>query len=298
MQFELTEALINDILFSMEDQNGIFFLDTRDGIVIPEDDEEFDGDWNAEDGRIVSLPEWDSSEGFRLMERFAAGFKNTVIRNRLTAALDRGRGVFRAFKDVMAEYPEAEQLWFAFKDREMRRVIMDWYNGLREEWGLERIGTEPEETGDLVLEDFCFRDAVPEDAAAAGDLHRECVDELRVSLSRQVSEKTARSFAGERDGDWAFPGDLAVIAETGSGEFAACLAALIRGDALRVTTLEVRPEYRGLGIGEALLSLLPDRVPPGITRIILDLPAESGEFSRVLLRRSFIPYATAYVRYV
>jgi hypothetical protein len=32
MQFELTGALIDDILFSMEDQNGIFYLDTREGI--------------------------------------------------------------------------------------------------------------------------------------------------------------------------------------------------------------------------------------------------------------------------
>jgi ribosomal protein S18 acetylase RimI-like enzyme len=298
MQFELTEALIDDILFSMEDQNGLFYLDTREGIVIPEDDEEFDGDWDAEDGRLVSLPEWDSSEGFRLMERFAASFKNPAIRNKLTAALDRGRRVFRAFKDVMAEYPEAEQLWFAYKEREMRRVILDWYNGLREEWGLERIGTEPEETGDLVLEDFRFRDAGPEDTEKAGALHREYVKELEETLMQSVPEKTARSFAAERAGGWVFPGDRAVVAETGSGEFAAYLAARIRGDTLRIAALEVRPEYRGLGIGEALLSRLPDRVPSGITRIIVDLPSEHGDFSRVLLRNSFAPYTAGYVRYI
>jgi ribosomal protein S18 acetylase RimI-like enzyme len=298
MQFELTEALIDDILFAMEDQNSIFYLDTRDGIVIPEEDEFYE-DRDAEDGRLISLPEWDSSEGFRLMERFAAGFKNTAIRNKLTAALDRGRGVFRAFKDVMAEYPEAEQLWFAFKEREMRRIILDWYNGLREEWGLERIGSEPEETGDLVLEDFRFRDAVPGDLETAGALHHECINELRETLRQSVPEKAGRSFAAERTGGWVFPGDHAIVAETGNGEFAAYLAAEIRGDALRVAALEVRPEYRGLGIGEALLSRLQDRVSPGeITRIVLDLPSESGDFSRVLLRGSFTPYATCYVKFI
>ncbi|MDR2743250.1 MAG: GNAT family N-acetyltransferase [Treponema sp.] len=298
MQFELTEALIKDILFSMENQNGIFYLDTREGIVIPEGDEEFDGDWDAEDSRLVFLPEWDSSEGFRLMERFAAGFKNTIIRNKLAAALDRGRGVFRAFKDVMAEYPEAEQLWFAYKEREMRRIVLDWYNGLREEWGLERIGSEPEETGDLVLEDFRFRDADPKDIEKAGILHREYVKELEETLMQSVPKETARSFAVERTEGWVFPGDWAIVAETGSGEFAAYLAAEIRRDTLRVAVLEVRPEYRGLGIGEALLSRLPDRVPSGITRIILDLPSESGDFSRVLLRNAFTPYTAGYVRYM
>jgi GNAT superfamily N-acetyltransferase len=297
MQFELTEALMDAILFAMEDQNRLCCLDTRDGIVIAEHDEEFDGDWDAADGRLVSLPEWDSSEGFHLMERFAAGFKNTIIRNKLTSALDKGRGVFRAFKDVMAEYPKAEQLWFAFKNREMRRRVMDWYNGQREEWGLERIGIEPEETGDLVLEDFCFRDAVPEDREAAQALHDECLNELRETLMQRVPEKTARSFAGERTGGWVFPGDRAVIAETGAGEFAGYLAAEIRGDALCVAALEVYPEYRGLGIGEALLACLPASTG-GITRIILDLPSESGDFSRVLLRHSFLPYTTGYVRYL
>jgi GNAT superfamily N-acetyltransferase len=303
MQFELTEALIDNILFAMEDQNGIFYLDSREGTVIPEAGEEFDGDWNAEDGRLVSLPGWDSSEGFRLMERFAAGFKNAVIRDKLTAALDRGRGVFRAFKDVLAGYPEAEQLWFAFKEREMRQVILDWYNGLREEWGLERMGNEPEETGDLVLEDFRFRDAAPKDREKAEALHRECVKELEEALRQNVPEEAARSFAGERAGGWVFPGDRAIVAETGSGEFAAYLAAGIRGDAVRVAALEVRPEYRGLGIGEALLARLPAGLPDrvssgGVTRIILDLPSEYGDFSRVLLRNSFTPYTTGYVRYL
>jgi GNAT superfamily N-acetyltransferase len=298
MYFDLTDALVDAILFSMEDQNGLFYLDTRDGTVVGEDDGEFDG------GRLIPLPDWDSSEGFRLMEKFAAGFRNAVIRNKLTAALDRGRGVFRAFKDVLTEHPEAEQLWFAFKEREMRRVVVDWYNGLREEWGLQRIGTEPEETGDLVLEDFRFRDAEAGDRAAAEALHCGCIGELHDALAQSVPEKIARTFAAERTAAWVFPGDCSVVAETGSGEFAAYLAAEVCGDSLRVAALEVRPEYRGLGIGEALMSCLlarlsaPGPVPAKITRIILDLPAESGDFSRVLLRNAFTPYAARYVKYL
>ena len=101
MQFELTEALIDAILFSMEDQKDEFYLDCREGTVVGKQD---GGRELEEPGRFVRLPKWDSSEGFHLMERCAATFKNQVVREKLTAALDRGRGVFRAFKDVLTEH--------------------------------------------------------------------------------------------------------------------------------------------------------------------------------------------------
>jgi GNAT superfamily N-acetyltransferase len=313
MQFELTEALIDGILFSMEDQNGEFLLDTREGMIIADEDGDGDRDKDESGDRYIPLPEWESSEGFRLMERFAAGFKNAVIREKLTIALDRGKGVFRAFKDVLTEYPEAEQLWFAFKEREMRRVIISWYNALREEWGLERIGTEPEETGDLVLEDFRFRDASEEDRRIAETLHLQYIEELYSSFKKSERdspdsedyapakippEEAARDFIRERTKDWLFPGSRTIVAETMAGDFAAYITALIQGEALRVAALEVRPEYRGLGIGETLLSRLLEQAGPEISRIMVDLPAEAEEFSRVLLRNAFSPYTTRYVRYL
>jgi GNAT superfamily N-acetyltransferase len=292
MYFELTEALIDDILFSMEDQNGIFYVDTDAGIVLGdlEADSAFKFDDSPDDeDRLIALPEWDSSEGFRLMERFAAGLKNSVIREKLTAALDRGKGVFRAFKDTLGLYPETEQLWFKFKEREMRRVIINWYNGLREEWGLERVGLEPDETGDLVLEDFRIREPREGDYAAVAALHRLCLGEFR--------RTAAWPFPGEQAvlPEDAGPKTLALVAETGGGDFAAYIAAEKQGAIRRITALEVRPEYRGMGIGEALLSHLLERTDQtGVSHILLDLPAEAEGFSRVLLRESFIPYMTCY----
>jgi GNAT superfamily N-acetyltransferase len=111
---------------------------------------------------------------------------------------------------------------------------------------------------------------------------------LMQSVRRKPPGPCRRTYRGA-------PGDRSIVAET--GKFAAYLAAEIRGGAVRVAALEVRPEYCGLGIGEALLSRLADRVSPG-SRIILDLPSEYGDFSRVLLRNSFTPYTTGYVRYL
>ena len=76
MQFELTEALIDYILFSMEDQKGGFLLDIVEGVIVSGADglDISEGGGEAGDGgsRYISLPKWDSANGFRLMEHFAA----------------------------------------------------------------------------------------------------------------------------------------------------------------------------------------------------------------------------------
>jgi GNAT superfamily N-acetyltransferase len=164
MQFELNEALMDEILFSMEDQDGCFLLDTRDCIVIDMDDKSRPLD-EGDTRRYIGLPDWESSDGFNLMQNFTASLKSETVRDELSRALNRGRGVFRAFKDCLSAHPEVEKLWFAFKERAMREVVLTWFNGLREEWGLEKIGPEPEETADLILEDFRFRKS----DAASGD---------------------------------------------------------------------------------------------------------------------------------
>lgn len=280
MQFELTEALISDILFSMEDQNGEFFLDTQEGVVTGGFDSDFDVDLDDDSGdRYLALPVWDSAEGFRLMERFTASLKNPLIQTKLTAALTRGKGVFRAFKDALIEHPEAEQRWFVFKEREMRQILFNWYNALREAWGLERIGREPEETGDLVLEDFRFRDGTEQDAALAAALH-----------------ERRRNGDEEADSAWVFPGSLALIAETGAGDVAAYAVAQEygAGGGWRITALEVEPQYRGLGIGKSLLGKLLERLRGRRGAVTIELPAEFEGFSRALLRESFTPCSTRY----
>ena len=306
MQFELTEALIDDILFSMEDQEGEYYLDIVDGVVVGGMDRpDFDNKEDDED-RYIDLPEWDSSDGFRLMERFAAGFKNPLVREELTAALGHGRGVFRAFKNTLGRHPETEKLWFSFKEREMKLEVWRWYNGLREEWGLERIGREPEETHDLVLEDFRFHPFRAQDMDKAGELHRFCQEDIKrilaeagVKNSADVILKEAESFYWLSNNLFneipALPQVKAMSAETGSGEFAGFISGIVEGAILYIQNLEVKAEYRGLGIGEALLDKFLDELDPNeITQVLIDLPSWSDGFSRVLLRESFKPYSVRY----
>ncbi|MDR2053203.1 MAG: GNAT family N-acetyltransferase [Treponema sp.] len=296
MQFELTEALVDNILFSMEDQNGDFALDTREGVLVNKGDEEYEEQEKDDEGgdRFIGLPCWGPAEGYRLMEKFAVALKNTVIRERLTAALDRGKGVFRAFKDALGSYPEAERLWFIFKEREMRRVILDWYDACREEWGLARLGDEPEETEDLVLEDFRFRLPESRDRPAIQKLRQFCLEELIAAAKEEGLGGRPSFIAGwaERVG----PAEPLLVAESGTGEFAGYAAAVKQGDTLHITTLEIRAEYRGLGLGEMILTRLLETAPvKKAAHVVIELPQTAGNFSRVLLRRSFVPFTASYV---
>lgn len=286
MQFELTGALLDDILFCMENQDGAFVLDSFEGIVVNSADDNFEKDDAADTGRFLSLPEWGPADGFRLMERFAAALHNPLAREELSAALDRGRGVFRAFKDALARFPEIEKRWFNYKAREMKREIIAWYNGLRESWGLELIGEEPEDIDALVLEDFRFRDGSPADSAAAAELHRICLEQGR-NDSDEGKKLAAETLAAMSE--WVFPGDRCLVAESAGGDFAACACGAFTAlGCLHVSVLEVKPEYRGLGLGGALLSRLLEKTG-GAFRVSIDVPAGAEHFTRVLARESFKP---------
>ena len=302
MQFELTGALIDDILFAMEDQEGEFMLDTREGVVVGgveglgNLDDASDNDVENSD-RYIDLPEWDSASGFRLMERFAASLRNPIVRDELSSALNQGRGVFRAFKNVLGQHSEAEKLWFSYKRKEMRHEIIRWYNGLREEWGLEKIGVEPEDTGDLLLEDFRFRSFEEEDWGQADVLHLQCVEEFREKLAETGTTPSRDNIyrAQHVPPSSRFSGGM--IAESSGGEFAGYIFGYLAlyDPLLYIQNLEVKPEFRGLGVGEALLvKFLESLNTYEVEDVFLDLPFWAGGFSRVLQRESFKPYTTRY----
>ena len=299
MRFELDDILIEQIIFSMENQDGDFLLDTREGIVIDlnwetrdedEDEDEENDDDDDDSGRYISLPDWTSNDGYRLMEKFTTGLKNPVLRQELTAALNKNKGVFRAFRNILEQYPESEKLWFKYKEEKMKDDVIAWYNSLREEWGLEPVGIEPEDTSSLVLEDFVLREKSPSDDEKAASLHLLC--------------------CGNKDGDdyniqeaaspFSFPGDLCLVAESANGDFAGYICAVFVKPArnlpehLEIRHLEVQPEYRGMGLGKTLLSKLLEKA--GDQTITIDLPAGMDFFSRSLHLESFKPCFHRFVR--
>jgi ribosomal protein S18 acetylase RimI-like enzyme len=287
MKFELDKILIDDILFHMENQDGIFLLDTQKGQVVEDMDMfDIDEETDTETERFISLPEWDTQDGYRLMEKFAAGLKNPVLRQELAEALNKNKGVFRSFKNVLEQYPETEKMWFKFKEQKMKDEVIAWYNSLREEWGLEKIGSEPEDTSSLVLEDFILRKGKNSDTENAAALHKICIKERQDKTSSDIIE-AANPFG--------FPGELCITAENSGGEFAGFVYAVKEPSCgLRICALEVHPEYRGMGLGKALLAKFIEESNGQV--ITIDLPAEKEYFSRTLFLEGFKPCVQKFIR--
>jgi len=289
MRFELDNPLTDEILFYMENQNGEFLLDTQKMQIIDINNNDYDEepDYN-DDERFTPLPGWSPSDGFRLMEKFTAGLKNPVLRHELSLALNSKKSVFRHFKNVIEQYPETEKLWFAHKEKEMKREVLAWYNALREEWGLEPVGSEPEDTSSLVLEDFILREAVDADGEKASELHKLCIEE---------KDDEAMLAIYESMNPYTFPGDLAFVAESANGDFSGFICAVKDAPStLRVYAIEVKPEYRGLGLGKALLSKLLEKAGGQKFRVTVDLPSGSEHFARALHLEEFKPCVQRFVR--
>jgi ribosomal protein S18 acetylase RimI-like enzyme len=252
-EFDLTPELIDQIIFGMENQEKGFVVDTQTLQVLPAEEV----DQTAEAERYVDIPDWSSVNGFQLMEKFVTSLRNPLFREMLREALSSGRGVFRKFKDVLKQRPEIERLWFGFKEREMKRVVYLWYNQLREAWGLERIGPEPEDTEELILSDLTIRPETGEHMELIRDLDRRAFFEMFPdspdAYVRDLYDRRREYYDLALDED-----TLLLIAETPAQEFAGFAwgaeESLDAGRTLsRLLQLYVTEEYRGLGLGRALL---------------------------------------------
>ena len=75
--------------------------------------------------RYTDIPQADTHEDYRDMERFIGTVRNSHLQDRLWRAIE-GRGAFRRFKDVLLDYPAERERWFAFKDRCVYERMMEW----------------------------------------------------------------------------------------------------------------------------------------------------------------------------
>jgi len=247
MAFQLTREIVDQIIFGMENQEQEFVVEVETGEVVRNS--------STEEGReYVPIPEWRSVDGYHLMERFVTSLRNPIYRERLRDILASGRGVFRQFKDAIKEQREIERMWFRFKEREMRRVVHEWYNELREQWGLERLEFElEEETDDLVREDFVL-----------GEDSEITAEELSVYRSRMLEAALSELPETERaviEAGWpvvdATENRICWSARTPEGERAAVLCARFADSGtdgpLVLEVLYAEPLYRGLGIVRTLI---------------------------------------------
>ncbi|MFW6368243.1 MAG: GNAT family N-acetyltransferase [Spirochaetota bacterium] len=276
MSFELTQEVVDQVIFGMENQEHDFVVDVKTGHVGRA--EEMDSGVETE-----PIPEWHSVDGYNLMERFVADLRNPVVREQLRSILASGRGVFRSFKDTLKEYPEVERLWFRFKEREMRRVVYEWYNALRDQWGLERVPMDLEtDTENLILADFTFElDTLSHEETRqyAHDAREEVLSDLSIDVERRLMEDLEKIDDGA---------DLrSVSAVTPQDEVVGVAAAVVHRDRAPavgvVNVLFVEPEYRGLGVARELLNRLCGVLDEaGVPTIHIELPGQSRALRSML----------------
>ncbi len=286
MNFSLTAQMLDKIAFAMEDQKQKFAVDVESGELVPVGPPEV-----LPEERYVRLPRWGSAEGFHLMESFVTSLDNPAYREQLSRSLTMGKGVFRAFKDALKQNKEIEKLWFAYKERRLRGVIISWYNANREARGLAKLPVELEDTDELLMSDFSFTWEVGARAPAVHQLDRDAFFELfpgetPASLERRYNEKRrGLNEAGQ-------PSSPILMAETPSGELAGIAWGVIEGRTVNVVQLAVSPAYRGTGLGETLLrQFLTAMRSRGMERLVTELMGKSLRFSDFFQSMGFVPVA-------
>jgi len=86
--FELTEEIIESVIFAMEDQDLESLIDLETGEVYPLEFEPLEEENKQErEGGGIEAPIWSSRDGFRLMESFLGTVRRPSARSDLSAAL-------------------------------------------------------------------------------------------------------------------------------------------------------------------------------------------------------------------
>ena len=253
MQFELTNALTDDIISAMENQDVEYAVDAAEGQLVISDS---DGN-RPDEEKYYILPEWGPADGFKLREDFVNNLHSPLAHEHLQEALHSGRGVFKNFRSVLKDYPEVDKRWHIFKHRIMSARINEWYNSLREIWGLEKLDQFSEADESLVHDDFSFKEYNSENDKNTILLNIKAGFYEDDTLPSEVSEAIYKM--------WLNQFESCATEQTGyvgfslSDDFAGCITASSVLDSqeniMIITSLFVPEQFRGLGIGTELISM-------------------------------------------
>jgi len=275
MPVPLSSALVDQILFAMEDQESFSVLNLTNRQVEICEDENACGD-----GSVIPLPTWSSSDGFRMMREFSEGLHNPTVQAELRTVLDSGHGVFRRFKMVLKPRDLLYRQWLRFKRKFMEEKVRLWLDQWPEVMADDP--TEPafvgEESG-LLAADFTFREGAADEAALLQDWDTEaCHEAAQLYFGESLAADYAEYF---RRGRHFEPGhDRFWVAVNPQSEWAGVIWGRIwAGERADASVVEVQlwfvdPEYRGLGVGSRLLETLRAGHGPTPAVVVATLAAD------------------------
>jgi ribosomal protein S18 acetylase RimI-like enzyme len=214
------------------------------------------------------------------------------MRDELRSALAAGKGVFRQFKNALKSRPEIEKVWHRFKEREMRKVVYDWFNQILEVRGLARLDLPVEEpTDELILSDFALREGTGRHEEAIRRLDREAfalayphADPVRVD---RLYELRRSNLAPLSEG-------VIIHAEAPSGDFAGFIWGVTREDDLtgaalvEIVQIAIVEDFRGLGLAKTLArAFIAASERAGASRAVVRLDGRMLAISGLLEREGF-----------
>ena len=286
MTFALTESLLDEIITALENQEQQFLVDAAQNKLVQKT-----GDFKEDDELFYALPEWDSAAGFKLREDFVTKLNSPLAHEALQEVLHSGRGVFKNFRNEIKNYPEVEKRWHIYKNNKMMCYINDWYNNLREVWGLEKLDYVPDSDDNLIHDDFSFT-AYSQENKKEVLLHmnaafRERNENLSPELSQALYNIWLEQFELAES-----KGELGFICRSFSNDFAGCITVsqfLQKQEKVMVLTSLFVPEaFRGLGIGTELLNMcLSELKKLGKTWLIMPNMTVPDFLEPLLLRTGF-----------
>lgn len=268
MPLPLTAALLDQILFAMEDQDNfsVLNLTTRQVEVCADEN-------SCGDHAVLPLPSWSSTDGFRMMREFSESLHNPAVQAELRAVLDSGQGVFRRFKLVLKPRDLLYRQWLRFKrkfmEEQVRQWLEDWPEVVYEDPAEPAFGTED---AGLLATDFAFREGTALEAARVEDWDNEaCHEAARSVFGEDAGPDFAEFF---RRGRRFASGDGFWVAENPQGEWAGliwgrCWGMSNRDEVIEVLLWFVDPEYRGLGLGSKLLETMRESCGPGPSLLLV-----------------------------
>lgn len=249
-KIRLSRNLLEQIMFGMENQGTDYYLDLVEGLVV-------------ERSRLpeipldtqIPLPPWTPAEGFILMERFVSTLNNPLYQEELKTILHSGRGVFRKFKNLLKERMEMERLWFRFKQKEMKDIIMEWLGRFEEYLELTELTEEPDMLDDLIQSDFALvRD--PQDCLnQMQEWDQNLWEELYSDFPQSYREEQRRRY---RTGNLLRIDEnnhILAIKDT-QGQLASFLWYESHLDLVLIRCLYTQIEYRGIGLATQLINTL------------------------------------------
>lgn len=253
MTFNLTDQLLDEIISAMENQETVYVVDAVTNQLV-----EKESGTEPDDDKYYGLPEWKPADGFSIREDFVNQLHAPLAHDELQNVLHSGRGVFKNFKNVLKEYPEVDKRWHIFKQKMMSARIIQWYDSLREIWGLEKLDQFSESEDGLVYDDFTFKEYNPSVDKKTILLNISYAQDDEENLPLEVQDAIYGMWRTQFESDEAAE-QSGYVCYSLSDDFAGSITASSsfknQDKIMVITSLFVPEQFRGLGIGTELLTM-------------------------------------------